>query len=51
MPEGARERILERLRAAPARPELPPSDFASVLAKSWPEEERLPRLRRLMEAV
>src|SRR5258706_1406014 len=51
MPEGARERILTRLRAAPAAPEPPPSDFSCLAARSWPEAERLPRLRRLMEAV
>jgi L-lactate dehydrogenase complex protein LldG len=51
MPEGARDRILSRLRCAPAAHEPPPSDFSSIAAKSWPEAERLPRLRRLMEAV
>jgi L-lactate dehydrogenase complex protein LldG len=50
MPEGARERILERLRAAP--PAAPPvSDFAVMANKSWPPAERYARLRRNMEAV
>jgi len=49
----ARNSILSRLRASrDAHPLTPPaSDFAPIEAKSWAEEERLPRIRRLMEAV
>jgi L-lactate dehydrogenase complex protein LldG len=50
VPEPARATILERLRRrAPAAP--PASDFGVMARKSWPEPERYPRLRRLMEAV
>ncbi|PWC70007.1 lactate utilization protein [Azospirillum sp. TSH20] len=49
----ARNSILTKLRttrdAHPLTP--PPSDFASIEAKHWAPEERLPRIRRLMEAV
>ncbi|PWC96300.1 lactate utilization protein [Azospirillum sp. TSO5] len=49
----ARNSILTKLRATrdahPLTP--PPSDFAPIEAKHWAEEERLPRIRRLMEAV
>lgn len=49
----ARNSILTKLRttrdAHPLTP--PPSDFAPIEAKHWPPEERLPRIRRLMEAV
>jgi L-lactate dehydrogenase complex protein LldG len=55
MPETARERILGRLRAAPAldghAAAAPASDFSVLAAKTWPAAERLPRLRRCMEAV
>jgi L-lactate dehydrogenase complex protein LldG len=51
MPETPRERILGRLRAAPAAHAVPPSDFSVLAAKTWPPAERLPRLRRAMEAV
>jgi len=59
---GARERILDRLRAARAaeaghapppagHPPPPPADTAVLAAKTWPPAERLARLRRCMEAV
>ncbi len=52
MREGAREAILGRLRAARRGEDgAAPSDFAVVREKRWPEAERLPRLRRLMEAA
>jgi L-lactate dehydrogenase complex protein LldG len=56
MPETARERIFGRLRAAPApdghAASAPaPSDLSVLAAKTWPAAERLPRLRRCMEAV
>ncbi|MFP5511857.1 MAG: lactate utilization protein C [Alphaproteobacteria bacterium] len=49
----ARNSILTKLRATrDAHPLTPPaSDFAPIEAKRWPDEERLPRIRRLMEAV
>ncbi|WP_042704723.1 lactate utilization protein C [Azospirillum sp. B506] len=49
----ARTSILARLRATrDAHPLTPPaSDFTPIEAKQWTDEERLPRLRRLMEAV
>ncbi|CAO3440498.1 LutC/YkgG family protein [Azospirillum endophyticum] len=49
----ARNSILTKLRATrDAHPLTPPaSDFAPIEAKHWAEEERLPRIRRLMEAV
>ncbi|BAI76732.1 hypothetical protein AZL_e03870 (plasmid) [Azospirillum sp. B510] len=49
----ARNSILAKLRATrDAHPLTPPaSDFTPIEAKVWPEEERLPRIRRLMEAV
>ncbi len=49
----ARNSILTKLRATRnAHPLTPPaSDFAPIEAKTWPDEERLPRIRRLMEAV
>lgn len=49
----ARNAILTKLRATRnAHPLTPPaSDFAPIEAKHWPPEERLPRIRRLMEAV
>jgi L-lactate dehydrogenase complex protein LldG len=50
MPDDARTRILARLGAlAPAPP--PPSDFAVMRRKTWPVEERYPRLKRMMEEV
>jgi L-lactate dehydrogenase complex protein LldG len=51
VPEGARERILERLRRAPARPAAADSDFGVMARKVHAPSERYPRLRRLMEAV
>jgi L-lactate dehydrogenase complex protein LldG len=51
MPETARQRILDRLRAAAAGHPAAPSDFSVMAAKRWPAAERLPRLRRCMEAV
>ncbi len=49
----ARAAILGTLRrtrdAHPLTP--PPSDFTPLAEKQWPPEERLPRIRRLMEAV
>ena len=49
----ARNSILTKLRKTrDAHPLTPPaSDFAPIEAKRWPPEERLPRIRRLMEAV
>ncbi|CAO3458625.1 LutC/YkgG family protein [Azospirillum largimobile] len=49
----ARNSILTKLRATrDAHPLTPPaSDFAPIEAKHWAAEERLPRIRRLMEAV
>ncbi|MBP2308946.1 lactate utilization protein [Azospirillum melinis] len=48
-----RNSILTKLRKTrDAHPLTPPaSDFAPIEAKQWAEEERLPRIRRLMEAV
>lgn len=51
MPETARERILGRLRAASDLSALSPSDFSILAARTFPPSERLPRLRRCMEAV
>jgi L-lactate dehydrogenase complex protein LldG len=53
MTETARERILGRLRAAvaPGDGDFPTPDFSVMEAKAWPPAERLPRLRRAMEAV
>lgn len=73
MPETARQRILDRLRAAGARDSAdgrsggghavaghpgageesaaPPDTSSVMAAKRWPAAERLPRLRRCMEAV
>jgi L-lactate dehydrogenase complex protein LldG len=49
----ARAAILGTLRrtrdAHPVTP--PPSDFTPLAEKQWPPEERLPRIRRMMEAV
>ena len=50
MPDGAREKILGRLRAAAPRG-APVSDFGVMERKTWPAEERYPRLRRKMEGV
>ncbi|CAO3362262.1 LutC/YkgG family protein [Azospirillum melinis] len=49
----ARNSILTKLRKTrDAHPLTPPaSDFAPIEAKQWTDEERLPRIRRLMEAV
>ncbi|PWC81372.1 lactate utilization protein B/C [Azospirillum sp. TSH100] len=49
----ARTSILSKLRTTrDAHPLTPPvSDYAPIEAKQWPNEERLPRIRRLMEAV
>lgn len=48
-----RNSILTKLRTTrDAHPLTPPaSDFAPIEAKQWTNEERLPRIRRLMEAV
>jgi L-lactate dehydrogenase complex protein LldG len=56
MPETARQRILDRLRAAGAGDagagdSATAPDTAVMSAKRWPAPERLPRLRRCMEAV
>jgi L-lactate dehydrogenase complex protein LldG len=72
MPETARQRILDRLRAAAAAGDAAagrsaaghavaghggagdsaaPPDVSVMAAKRWPAAERLPRLRRCMEAV
>lgn len=50
MPETSRERILGRLKASP-RADAPASDFAFLDAERWKPEERLRRLRRMMEAA
>lgn len=50
MPDAAREAILARMRAV-SRSEAPDADFAVMSRKTWPENERYPRLKRLMEAV
>ncbi|WP_247893660.1 LutC/YkgG family protein [Azospirillum endophyticum] len=52
MPD-ARDSILTKLRKTrDVHPLTPPaSDFAPIEAKRWADEERLPRIRRLMEAV
>ncbi len=49
----ARSAILGKLRAnRDAHPVVvPPSDFTVLADKRWAPEERLPRIRRLMEAV
>jgi L-lactate dehydrogenase complex protein LldG len=51
MPETAREKILERLRAAGSAEAKAPCDFGVMARKGWPPEERYPRLRRMMESV
>jgi L-lactate dehydrogenase complex protein LldG len=51
MPEGARGRILERLRAVAARPAAASPDFDVMARKVHASAERFPRLRRMMEAV
>ncbi len=51
MPEGARERILERLRRVPVRPTAIDSDFGVMARKVHSPSDRYPRLRRMMEAV
>jgi L-lactate dehydrogenase complex protein LldG len=49
---SSRDAILARLRAAPAaHASRAPEDFATVSAKGWPPEEKLARLRRIMESV
>jgi L-lactate dehydrogenase complex protein LldG len=51
MRDDARERILERLRSAPARSVPPEADFSVMERKVHAPGERYARLRRLMEAV
>ncbi len=51
MAEGARGRILTRLRRARTSTAAPLADFGVIARKAWPEGERYPRLRRNMEAV
>lgn len=51
MPDGARERILERLRSAPPRSAPPEADFSVMERKVHAPKERYARLRRLMEAM
>ena len=51
MPDGARERILERLRNAPQRPAAREADFSVMERKVHAPDDRYPRLRRLMESV
>jgi len=48
---SARDEILASLRAHRASGSVEPSDFSVLRRKTWPPEERYPRLRRLMEAV
>ncbi len=52
-PDAARSKILARLRGSPTRSSAAafPADFGVMERKVWPEAERYPRLRRLMEAV
>lgn len=52
MPD-TRSAILARLRAGRDAHPVPPveSDFTPLAEKRWPAEERLDRIRRLMEAV
>ncbi len=52
-PDAARSKILARLRGSPGRSSAAafPADFGVMERKVWPEAERYPRLRRLMEAV
>ena len=47
----ARTNILARLRHAETSPVAPPEDFQVVAAEGWTAEERLERLRRMMESV
>jgi len=51
MPEGARERILERLRRTPAAATVANLDFGVMERKVHPPSERYPRLKKMMEAV
>jgi len=51
MPEGARERILERLSRGPAAEAAGEPDFAVMARRAVSREERYARLRRAMEAV
>ncbi|HYB53842.1 MAG TPA: lactate utilization protein [Thermoanaerobaculia bacterium] len=51
MPEGARERILERLRRIPGPAAGGDLDFGVMERKLHPPSERYPRLKRMMEAV
>jgi L-lactate dehydrogenase complex protein LldG len=52
-PDAARSKILTRLRGSLTRSSAAafPADFTVMERKVWPEAERYPRLRRLMEAV
>jgi len=47
----ARTNILSRLRHSDSTAAAPPEDFQVVAAKGWTAEERLERLRRMMESV
>jgi L-lactate dehydrogenase complex protein LldG len=51
MPEAARDRILDRLRAAGSERLAARIDTSVLESKRWPAAERVSRLRRMMEAV
>ena len=50
-PDSARAKILATLRGSRSSSTAFPADFGVMERKAWPEAERYPRLRRLMEAV
>jgi L-lactate dehydrogenase complex protein LldG len=50
-PDLARAKILASLRCRQTPSAPPLVDFGVMERKSWPQSERYPRLRRLMEAV
>jgi L-lactate dehydrogenase complex protein LldG len=50
-PSSAKGAILARLRAADPGGTAPTENFAVVKARGWSAEQRLERLRRMMEAV
>jgi L-lactate dehydrogenase complex protein LldG len=51
MPEAARDAILGRLSRRAISSPAPPSDYGVMAGKTWPPEERYPRLKRMMEGV
>ncbi len=48
---SARNSILGRLRTASGKEALPAENFAVVAPRGWSAEQRLDRMRRMMEAV